>query len=596
MVLFRELKRRKVLHTLSLYVVGCWVALQVVEVLSDAGLPAGTMRRFLWAMTAGFPIVLVTAWFYDISASGITRTPQATPSTELPEVNLGDHAILLGLMAVVTFTAYVLSLPVQPAVDPQARQRVLVVMPFEDINAADSSGRIGDAFADELREELTRIAGLKVFGRETSLAIRSAGDNYNNVAVDLGVTSILMGDVELHDGNLEVTTRLISLPASNVVWRDQQQRNVRDGAKLQRGIVQAVIDTILPAASAQTTHAPRIEAEECAAGFELYLRGRQLRESSNWDRGIELLEEAVRLAPNCAVAWDALARASLLTWSKVDFAKAGAAARRALELNESLPASWAILAEIAEEEKRWNEAEELYLRALYVDPTSASANVFYAEALLARGRAREALHYALEAYRYEPAWQVAVWKVTLVSRYLGDADTVIKYANIYRDLRVGREYNGWDELGEGYRLKGDAETALSYWGEHPEYFPDWYPQCVRASIDPAQAEGLPAKVRESLRQHLEEDPGSWSHMFEGWQIIRCATWIGEPDIAIDVIEQTEGIPAEAQYLLFAQADSGILRRTDHFRRKVVEEGLLDYWRTWGWSDYCQPDGDSFVCD
>ena len=61
MRLFRELKRRKVLHTLSLYVVGCWVALQVVEVLSEAGLPPTTMRHLLIAMSIGFPFVLIVA-------------------------------------------------------------------------------------------------------------------------------------------------------------------------------------------------------------------------------------------------------------------------------------------------------------------------------------------------------------------------------------------------------------------------------------------------------------------------------------------------------------------------------------------------------
>ena len=50
MVLLREIKRRRVLHTLSLYVVGCWVALQVVEVLSEAGLPPQTMRYVLAAI------------------------------------------------------------------------------------------------------------------------------------------------------------------------------------------------------------------------------------------------------------------------------------------------------------------------------------------------------------------------------------------------------------------------------------------------------------------------------------------------------------------------------------------------------------------
>ena len=75
MVLLREIKRRKVLQTLSLYVVGCWVVLQVIEVLSEAGLPPTTMRHVLVAMSIGFPFVLIIAWFFDISKEGVTRTP-----------------------------------------------------------------------------------------------------------------------------------------------------------------------------------------------------------------------------------------------------------------------------------------------------------------------------------------------------------------------------------------------------------------------------------------------------------------------------------------------------------------------------------------
>jgi hypothetical protein len=29
---------------------------------------------------------------------------------------------------------------------------------------------------------------------------------------------------------------------------------------------------------------------------------------------------------------------------------------------------------------------------------------------------------------------------------------------------------------------------------------------------------------------------------------------------------------------------------------VLESGLLDYWKKWGWADLCAPDGDSFRCD
>ncbi len=80
-----------------------------------------------------------------------------------------------------------------------------------------------------------------------------------------------------------------------------------------------------------------------------------------------------------------------------------------------------------------------------------------------------------------------------------------------------------------------------------------------------------------------------------WNVIRCGTWIGEADIVVDLVANEE-VPAEQQFILFFQADSGVLRQTQFFRNNVVESGLLDYWRKWGWSDYCRPDGDSFVCD
>jgi TolB-like protein/Tfp pilus assembly protein PilF len=598
MRVLRELKRRKVLHTLSLYIVGCWVALQVIEVLSDAGLPPATMRFVLFAMSFGFPVVLVIAWFYDVSAAGISRTPPAEPGAELPSLNLRDHALLAGIVAVVALNIFVLLSPAPDTTStpPAAEQRTLAVLGFQDIGTDSGSTLIGLAIASELREELTRIAGLKVLGPETSRVIQAAGNSRDAIAAELGVTALLTGDVRLHDGKLEMQTRLISLPAGNTVWQEDHQSDVQQGARLQQRVVQAVIDAILPPASAQTAQGPRIKGDECDLGYELFLRSKQLRATQNWQRGLELLQESVEVSPDCAAAWEELASASLLLWRKTDLAKAGAAARRALELNESMPKAWTVLAEIAEEEQRWGEAEELLLRVLYVDPTSAFANMQYAEALLARGRVREARHYALEAYRYEPASHAVNWKIALVADYLGDSETLLKHANIYRELRGNNPWNGWGELAEAHRLLGDVDQALAYLKEGAAFVPDWYPQCVRASLDPALAPAMVPIIREALDEFLQGERRSWPEMFRGGCIIQCASWVGAPDIAIELYESESNMPTEAKFLMFFRADASNLRATEHFRSKVVESGLLDYWREWGWSDYCRPDGDSFVCD
>jgi hypothetical protein len=81
----------------------------------------------------------------------------------------------------------------------------------------------------------------------------------------------------------------------------------------------------------------------------------------------------------------------------------------------------------------------------------------------------------------------------------------------------------------------------------------------------------------------------------GWQLIRCSTWIGKADIVFDLLLEAD-IPTEQRFFAFFLPDASVLRQHPRFRELVVESGLLEYWRKWGWSDYCEPDGDSFRCD
>ena len=146
---------------------------------------------------------------------------------------------------------YVLSSPApQPdSFDTGAERRTLVVLDFEDIGAGEDGQAIGAVLADELRSELTRMAGLRVLGADTSRLIHMAGDARDEVAAELGVTSILTGDVRLDDDGLELHAELVRLPVGNTVWSTDRRSDVRDGIELQKSIVAAVLDAILPTAS-----------------------------------------------------------------------------------------------------------------------------------------------------------------------------------------------------------------------------------------------------------------------------------------------------------------------------------------------------------
>ena len=45
------------------------------------------------------------------------------------------------------------------------------------------------------------------------------------------------------------------------------------------------------------------------------------------------------------------------------------------------------------------------------------------------------------------------------------------------------------------------------------------------------------------------------------------------------------------------SDCGRVHRLPEFKDLVVEAGLVEYWRQFGWADACRPLGeDDFVCD
>lgn len=72
----RELRRRRVAKTSLVYVLLCWGGLEAVDLLLPAlGMNSETLARWLLVLAiAGFPVVILISWFYQVTPQGIVRT------------------------------------------------------------------------------------------------------------------------------------------------------------------------------------------------------------------------------------------------------------------------------------------------------------------------------------------------------------------------------------------------------------------------------------------------------------------------------------------------------------------------------------------
>lgn len=79
-----EIYRRNVPRTAVAYGVAAWLILQIVDVIAEiVGLPRWASQLTFLLILAGFPVTIVLAWFFDLTAAGIERDDGKSPPVEM---------------------------------------------------------------------------------------------------------------------------------------------------------------------------------------------------------------------------------------------------------------------------------------------------------------------------------------------------------------------------------------------------------------------------------------------------------------------------------------------------------------------------------
>src|SRR6188508_2006858 len=81
---WKELLRRRVVRVAVIYLAGAWILAQAVDLLLDAFDSSQYMRLVVAGLAVGLPIALVLSWVFDITPSGIERTPDRPEPVDLP--------------------------------------------------------------------------------------------------------------------------------------------------------------------------------------------------------------------------------------------------------------------------------------------------------------------------------------------------------------------------------------------------------------------------------------------------------------------------------------------------------------------------------
>lgn len=452
----------------------------------------------------------------------------------------------------------------------------VAVLPFVDMSEAGDQRYLADGVAEELINHLSRLDGLDVASRTESFLFRSEGADLKDIGRQLKVTAILEGSIRRSDNNIRITVQLIDVDSGYHLWSQNFDRELSDIFAIQDEIAMQVAGALGVRLGVGTVNEFFGAGTRNIDAYDAFLLGDFAR--------------AIELDPEYAAAWGAegLRIASTMWANPAEDApaiieRAMGFVAKAVELDPQSFKAHTDFATVNYATNNWDISERSFMRALSLrrDPYTL---VHYANMLMRTGRSMRAAEIHEERNALLRLPQVPFLLPINVDIALGRLDQAREQAS-----RMSGPSRSFAELAIAFN-QGSVDALRAAIDAMPKNS-----SAYRELLGPIS--GTLDEPDQILRylEPLASDPNRmWPTKFE--HIALIAAFIGEPEFAFDVF-YTDLSNTRIRYGTLWYPVMSDVRKLPAFKTFVREMNLDDYWREFGWPDFCWPYGDDdFECE
>jgi TolB-like protein/DNA-binding winged helix-turn-helix (wHTH) protein/Tfp pilus assembly protein PilF len=302
----------------------------------------------------------------------------------------------------------------KPQSSSPAGKKMLVVLPFENLNADTNEDYFNDGLTEEMITQLGRLQPRKlgVIARTTALTYKKTPKDIRQIGQELGVNYVLEGSVRRQANLVRITAQLIQVSDQTHLWSETYERSERDMLQIQSEVARRVANSLalelFPTSPKDSTGAASVNPE----AYDAYLKGRFLVTKDtlpDLERSIPYFDQATEKDPSFAPAYAAAvdARMLLSTWNNTFSAevlnRAKADALKAVELDPALGEAYAALGAVNFWfEWNWSEAEKNIKRGIELNPSNPNSHILYADFLLSQGETEAAVSHIQQAIELDP--------------------------------------------------------------------------------------------------------------------------------------------------------------------------------------------------
>jgi eukaryotic-like serine/threonine-protein kinase len=354
----------------------------------------------------------------------------------------------------------------------------VAVLPFSNASGDPNAEYLSDGITEGVIDRLAGLPNLKVISRTSAFRYKRREIEPQKVAKELGVETLVMGRVIQRGDDLSISAELVDAREDKQLWGEQYSRKLADIHSVQQEIATAVSGNLrVRLTSEEKTRLNKSSATNPEA-YQLYLKGRyhaNQTTAAELKKGIEYFQQAIERDPGYALAYAGLADSYsglgggwLYLPPSDSFPKAKSAARKALELDDTLAEAHAALAyAVFYADWDWLSAEREFKRAIELNANSAISHDRYAECLKTRLRFNESIAEAQQAQELDPLSPEIASQLGTVYLFTRRYDESIaqfqKALELHPNTAVIRGY-----LALAYAMKGMYPQALAEYDKIPD--------------------------------------------------------------------------------------------------------------------------------
>ena len=309
-----------------------------------------------------------------------------------------------------------------PAIEPASVEKMayplpdkpsIAVLPFDNLSGDPEQDYFSDGITEDIITNLSKISGLFVTARHSVFTYKGKTIKIAEVGKELGVRHVLEGSVRKANDRVRITAQLVDTTTEGHLWAERYDRDLKNIFALQDEVTQKIVAAL--AVKLTEDEQKRLVRKYTGniESYDYYLRGLEYFNRFTKEANVQarqMHQKAIDMDPTFGAAYALLAWTYTQEWTNgwshdpLVLELAFELAKRAIDLDESLPLGYSILGEVYLWKKQHEKAIAAQKKAISLSPNDADGIAGLGGILTWAGRPEEAIELVKKAMRLNPMY------------------------------------------------------------------------------------------------------------------------------------------------------------------------------------------------